>query len=120
MMSVFVVHKIEFGDVGVLFVDEHEGEGAQDVHRLDGFAQLVNAGLEQGLNVGVEVLARVVDPLFDHTTGDLVVVIVEDADFSAVLFDEDIQIGESRFAAVGATFFGSFPQCAFDLVQRLF
>ena len=70
-----------------------------------GFAQLVNAGLEQGLNVSVEVLARVVDPLFDHATGDLVVVIVEDADFSAVLFDEDIQIGESRFAAVGATFF---------------
>ena len=41
---------------------------------------------------------------------------VEDADFSAVLFDEDIQIGESRFSAFRTAFFGRFLQRAFDLM----
>ena len=111
-----VVHEIEFGDVGVLFVDQHQREGAQDVHGFDGLAQFVDAGFEHRLNLGVEVLVGVVDPLFYDATRDLVVVIVEDTNLSAVLCDENVQIGESRFSAFRTAFFGRFLQRAFDLM----
>ena len=86
-----------------------------------GSRSFVDAGFEHRLNLGVEVLVGVVDPLFYDATRDLVVFIVEDTNLSAVLCDENVQIGESRFSAFRTAFFGRFlsARVRFDVASGL-
>ena len=90
-----VVNNIQFGNILLVLVFEHERVGADDGKILNKSLFMLNALAQLFGNLVVEVVVLVVYPLLHDNSGYLLVIVIECHKFACLLVYTDVDICEN-------------------------